>query len=383
VLGIVWITCAALGAQFTDGEPIAARSAVDLTHDHAVQVRSSLHDHKLFTEEAAVDRFRNTPGDQLLTALQGKDVILAVVESYGRSAVEDPRIAPGVDAVLDNGTRELQAKGFAAQSGWLTSSTAGGGSWLAHSSLLSGLWINNQQRFNSLVRSDRLTLTGAFQRANWRTVTVAPGTTGTFPDAAFYHYDKVYAESDLGYQGPHFGWSPMPDQYTLADFQRTELAAPNRAPVMAEIALTSSHAPWAPLPSMVDWNAVGNGSIFDPMPATGKRASDVWRDAGQVRTEYGRSIEYSLNSLISYLETYGTKNTVLVFLGDHQPIPLVTGVDASRDVPITIVAKDPAVLQRISGWGWQSGLKPGAQAPVWPMSAFRDKFLTAFSPAAK
>jgi hypothetical protein len=36
------------------------------------------------------------------------------------------------------------------------------------------------------------------------------------------------------------------------------------------------------------------------------------------------------------------------------------------------------VLKQITGWGWQDGLKPGAQAPVWPMSAFRDRFLTAF-----
>jgi hypothetical protein len=89
---------------------------------------------------------------------------------------------------------------------------------------------------------------------------------------------------------------------------------------------------------------------------------------------------YSLNSLISYVETYGDDNLVLVFLGDHQPAPVVTGEDASRDVPITIVAHDPAVLDRISGWGWQDGLKPGPHAPVWRMDAFRDRFLTAFGP---
>jgi hypothetical protein len=68
----------------------------------------------------------------------------------------------------------------------------------------------------------------------------------------------------------------------------------------------------------------------------------------------------------------------MIFLGDHQPVELVTGKNASRDVPITIVAKDPAVLQRISGWGWTAGLNPDPKAPVWPMSDFRDRFLTAF-----
>jgi hypothetical protein len=119
------------------------------------------------------------------------------------------------------------------------------------------------------------------------------------------------------------------------------------------------------------------------MPATGKHVSDIWPDPGRVRTQYGRSIQYTLSSLISYVETYGTDRTVLIFLGDHQPAPIVTGGSASRDVPITIVARDPALLNRISGWGWQPGLKPGPQSPVWPMSAFRDRFLAAFSPGAR
>jgi len=179
----------------------------------------------------------------LLTGLRGKDVILTFIESYGRGAVEDPALAPGVDAVLDAGTKRLRAAGFAARSGFLTSPTAGGGSWLAHSTLLSGLWIDNQQRHDTLVASDRFTLTAAFRRANWRTVAVMPGTNRGWSDGAFYGYDKVYATNDLGYRGPNFSWAPMPDQYALSAFQRAELARLDHAPVMTEMVLVSSHAP--------------------------------------------------------------------------------------------------------------------------------------------
>jgi hypothetical protein len=58
---------------------------------------------------------------------------------------------------------------------------------------------------------------------------------------------------------------------------------------------------------------------------------------------------------------------------------VVTPQGAVHDVPITIVAKDPKVLDRISGWGWTDGLHPAAQAPVWKMDSFRDRFLTAFA----
>jgi hypothetical protein len=170
----------------------------------------------------------------------------------------------------------------------------------------------------------------------------------------------------------------MPDQYILSTFQRSEHATANRPPVMSEITLVSSHTPWAPIPRLIAWNDVGDGSVFGPMAKDGDPPTVVWRDATRVRTEYRRSIEYSLSTLISYVETYGDDNLVLVFLGDHQPAPIITGDGASRDVPVTIVAKDPAVLDRIAGWGWQDGLKPGPQAPVWRMDAFRDRFLSAF-----
>ena len=80
------------------------------------------------------------------------------------------------------------------------------------------------------------------------------------------------------------------------------------------------------------------------------------------------------------MRLYGDDNLVLVFLGDHQPQSLITGAGASHDVPIVIVAKDQGVLDRISGWNWDTGLRPSHGAPVWPMEAFRDRFLTAFGP---
>jgi hypothetical protein len=153
---------------------------------------------------------------------------------------------------------------------------------------------------------------------------------------------------------------------------------------MAEIDLLSSHAPWAPIPQIIDWDHVGDGSVFGATTGAGDPADIVLkRDRTRVRTDYQRSIEYSLNTLISYAENHGDYDLVLVFLGDHQPAPVITGEGASRDVPITIVARDRTVLDRISGWGWQDGLKPGPQAPVWRMDAFRDRFLTAFGSQAR
>lgn len=208
-----------------------------------------------------------------------------------------------------------------------------------------------------------------------------PAATSPWPEGAFFGYDRYHDAAGLDYRGPQFSYAPMPDQYTLSTFQRRERSAPDRAPIMAEIPLISSHSPWAAIPRMLDWEHVGDGSIYRRPTSVAFNPKDVvGRSTTEVRTGYRRAIEYSLNSLISYVQTYGDDDLVLVFLGDHQPSPLVTGPDASRDVPITVVARDPAVLARVAGWGWQEGLRPGADAPVWRMDTFRDRFLTAFGP---
>lgn len=378
-LGVVWVLCAVFGLQLVPDLPLADRNASATVFSQITQVRSDLKDKDAFAREQAVDRFAAVPSDQLLNGLRGKNVIFAFVESYGRVAVQDSAFSPAVNAVLDNGTNQLRAAGFSARTAFLTSPTYGGASWLAHSTLQSGLWIDSQQRYGGMTATPRLTLTGAFQRAGWRTVGVMPANDFDWPQAPFYGFGKIWDTRDMGYRGPGFNLNSMPDQYTLSAFQRSELAAANHPPVMAEIDLLSGHAPWAPLPRMVAWSDVGDGSVYNGMPAQGLKADDVWRDPKQIRAEYGHSIEYSLSSLISYVQTYGDRNTMLIILGDHQPAPVITGEKASRDVPISVVAADPAVLDRISGWGWTAGLRPDPQSPVWRMDDFRDRFLAAYS----
>jgi hypothetical protein len=376
----VWVACAVLGTQIVPGVPVASAATAGLVRDHALQARDGAAQRRAFAAAVATDPLHGVPADRLLTGLRGKDVVFAFVESYGRDAVEDPAFAPQVGAVLAEGDRTLGAAGFAARSAFLTSSTTGGGSWLAHATFLSGLWVDDQHRHDTLVQSERRTLTSAFRRAGWRTTAVMPGTTGAWPEAAFYGYDAVLDFPALGYRGPDLGWATVPDQYTLAAFERAEHGRTDRAPLMAEIALVSSHAPWPLVPRLLDWDAIGDGSVFHTM-TTDEPRDAVWaKGPDEVRATYRRSIEYSLQSLVSWVRTYGDDDLVLVLLGDHQPLPSLTGDGATRDVPISIVARDPAVLDRIAGWGWQEGLRPDPDAPVWPMDAFRDRFLTAYGP---
>lgn len=380
VVGTVWITCTALGLTIA-GTPIASQHTADVLKTQALSVRDTLRDEAEFQKIAKVDKFGNTPPGQLVPDLRGKDMIFTFIESYGRSAIEDPIEAPGVDRTLTADTDALAKAGFHAKSGWLTSATYGGSSWLGHSTTLSGLWISNQQRYRTVMASDHLSLTKVFKKTGaWDTVGVMPGIQKGWPEQKYYGLDKVYNAFELGYQGPKFSWSTMPDQYALEQFQQRvhSKKRPAGKQLMSEIILTSSHQPWAPIPKLVGWDQLGDGSVFKGIQAAGNKASDVIADTTKSREEYGKSIQYSVNSLTQWLRRYGNDNTVLVFLGDHQPIARVSGNHASRDVPISIVAKDPKVLDKIAGWNWTDGLRPAHDAPVWKMSSFRDRFLTAY-----
>ncbi|HTA32984.1 MAG TPA: CDP-alcohol phosphatidyltransferase family protein [Solirubrobacteraceae bacterium] len=379
-LASVWLLCSAFGAQFLSHTPVATASTTGFLVSEVHSVQAAIRDESVFAKQIKDDPFHNASGSQLLTGLRGKDVLLVFVESYGQVSVQGSSFSPAIDALDVKGTKQLQTAGFSARSAFLNAPGFGGISWLAHSTLQSGVWANTGQRYDQLVSSDRFTLSDAFNRAGWRTINVAPADDDHWTDgASYYHYAKLYDHSNLGYRGPGYNYATMPDQYMFAALQRLELAKTHRKPVFAEVDTVSSHMPWDKIPTMIPWNKVGNGSIFSHT-RTLTEPSSFWWHPNQVKAAYARSLEYSLNTLISFVQHYGKKNLVMIVVGDEQPLAVVSGQHASHDVPISIIAHDPSVLKRIGAWDWQSGLLPRPNAAVWPMSAFRDRFLTAYGP---
>ncbi|MCX2525225.1 sulfatase-like hydrolase/transferase [Larsenimonas rhizosphaerae] len=317
------------------------------------------------------------PGARLFTGLRGRDVLLLFVESYGRSALDDPRYQARVRGRLEVIEHSLGRVNYEARSGWLESPTVGGQSWLAHSTLLSGLWINSQRRYNWLTGTSRLTLTQLFGRAGWRTVAAMPANTRAWPEADFYGYDMVYDARSLGYEGRPFNWVTMPDQFTLASVYQRELAARDDVPVMLEAALISSHAPWTPIPTLRNWDQLDRGRVFNDEAVAGDPPAVVWQDPERVRAQYLESIDYTLQVIGSFVTAYQQTDPVVIVLGDHQPASIITGDRATRQVPMHILApRGNALLDEATEWGWTSGMIPAAgQRPVG-MDQFRHMLVT-------
>nr|CAD6406411.1 sulfatase [Rhizobium sp. Q54] len=356
--------------------PRVSADALPLLLSRVSMIRQSMADLAEFQHELATDPLAALPPQQLFSKLEGTDVLFIFVESYGRSALSDQRYAGSIRKRLAQMEASAAAAGLEARSGWLTSPTVSGLSWLAHGALLSGLWTDSQLRYDRMTASLRPTINALFRRAGWRTTAIMPAITMAWPESAYFGYDRVRDAEGLGYRGKPFNWVTMPDQYTLSAFERLERSG-RSGPVMAQIALISSHAPWTPVPQMIDWDDVGDGSIFDEQALAGEPPAVLWADPGRVRQHYLACLDYVLETLSSYIERHG-RNTLMVIVGDHQPAAIITGEDASRDVPIHIIGP-PAAIEHTASWDWQRGTLPDDDRPPLPMSEFRPLFVRTFS----
>src|SRR5690606_15444963 len=124
-LTVVWIVSAVAGVRLAPGVPLAAAPTAETLTATAARAAESLRNDADFQRALASGPLRDASSN-LLTALDGKDVVFAFVESYGRVAVQDEPFTTGVAAVLHAGGAQLAADGYAARSAFLTSPTFGG-----------------------------------------------------------------------------------------------------------------------------------------------------------------------------------------------------------------------------------------------------------------
>ncbi|MEM6372908.1 MAG: sulfatase-like hydrolase/transferase [Pseudomonadota bacterium] len=361
--------------RFDKGPPGTAWTT-RLTVKRGIEVQKTAVELARFAQDAKLDVYAEATG--LLDALEGRDVILIWIESYGRASFDNPEYAPTHLETLRRAETEIAQAGMAMKSGWLTSPTAGGQSWLAHGAFASGLWTSDNGRYNAMLASGHKWLFHFAQDAGYRTTAIMPAITVGWPESLVMGFDQVFAAADIPYMGDRFRWVTMPDQFTLAAYPA--LLNDDQRPDFVQVALISSHAPWTPIPDMVPWEVVGDGTVFDEMAARGPTPKDLWRNRDNVRDAYRRSVDYALQAAFSHVARLGSAAPLVIVAGDHQAAGFVAGSD-NKDVAIHMIGP-PGVLDRINHWNWTEGLIPAADGPVRRMDSFRNDFLAAFSSVA-
>jgi len=379
LVGIGWVSLGLTFDRLQGLNALVDAPAVRLAREQARRIGGMLGERERFLADLTRTpaSYEALPG--LLSGLQDRDVILAFVESYGATVLYDDRYAPVVGPRLDDFASRMAAAGLHVVSGKLVAPSQGGQSWYGHGSMLSGVWLDNQVRYDLLLASDRETLVDDFERAGHRTVALMPAISRAWPEGIRFGYDEIYALEDIDYRGPALNWVTMPDQFTWSFFQR-KVRETNQRPVFAELGLISSHAPWTPiLPVLEDWDSIGDGEAFGEWAGAGEEPETLWLDTDRVREHYARSVEYALHTVVAYAERHVDQNTLLIVLGDHQPAPLITGPDVTWEVPVHIVSGDPSLVEPFLTWGFIEGTRPDPAPTTTGMDYFRDWFVRAYS----
>ncbi|MEX2528095.1 MAG: sulfatase [Gemmatimonadota bacterium] len=362
----------------------AATPLVDLVFEQHRYLMQMLGERERFAGEmeAAPADYAHLPG--LLEGLGGRDVVMAFVESYGMSSQDDPRYAPLVRPRLDSLEVRMSRAGLTLATGQLEAPIQGGQSWLGHGSVLTGLWLSNQFRYELYLAGNRENLVDDFHRGGYASVAIMPAITMAWPEGERFGYNRIFPRQDIPYRGPPLNWVTMPDQFTWCFLEHDVRRRDRERPLFMEVALISSHAPWTPiLPVLSGCDEVGDGSVFQPWADAGERPEELWLDTERVREHFALAVDYALHAAMVYAETYVDDGLVLIVLGDHQPAPLITGDSASMAVPVHIIAQDPEVVRPFLEWGFSPGAYPDPQLPVLRMDAFRDWFVRAFTPGAE
>ncbi len=311
-----------------------------------------------------------------LPGLAGVDVVVGFIESYGESALTDPRYTQIVRPALDRAAAAIESAGLHAASGLVRAPTRGGQSWLSHGTFLSGQWLDSHARYDQFLASEASTLIDDFEASGHESTAVMPAIARPWTAADALGYDRVLDATNIDYAGPRLNWVTMPDQFTWQVVDRTRRAADR--PVFIETALISSHAPWLPILPVLDWDRIGDGSVFERWADAGDRASALWRDPARARRDFAHSLAYALQVAGEYGARRVDRETLLILLGDHQPAPVITGPGASDRVPVHVISGDPSLVDAFVERGFARGMRPPTTGPAPRMEVLRTWLQGAF-----
>jgi len=321
------------------------------------------------TTGAAGQSVPSQPDEEYYFArLRDRDIHLFIVESYGHTLLTNDSHRPLIQPVYEELQATLREAGYWVYSGFLTSPAFGGRSWLADSTILTGIFIDSQHKYDEIVESKSRNLTHILGDAGYHRVLAAPGTYEA--DAtwrAFYEFDEYLFRYDFGYAGPFISFGAMPDQYLI--YRTHKLIADSERPLFANYVLVSSHVPFDQLPQYVDdWDALEDGSIFNELEL--RKFDNNWLSGGEYPEGYVASIGYTLTAITKFVTEVVADGSLFIIIGDHQPRIPISEADSTFSVPIHVIARDQALVADFSHFGLTPGFRPAQEPPHAGMDSF-------------
>jgi hypothetical protein len=294
---------------------------------------------------------------QVLPALRGQDVVMMMLETYGAVTYDNAAMNQRMLPARERFMADLAAGGKHVVSAFLRSPTFAGGTDLAHLTALSGVDLSDPLRHDVLLYNQRPTLISLFKKLGYQTFGVYASVSWDWPERKYYGFDVYLDARELAYPGPRLGYWWIPDQYTAAKFDVLHPRTAASPPRFVFFPTITTHMPFSPVPPFQpDWQRVLHPEPFDAAATEAAQAKKPnWMNMAD---DYVSMFEYTHTWLGSYLRRPEPRDTVHLLIGDHQPAANVTGEGASWDVPVHVVSRDRALLDRFKALGFAEGMNP-------------------------
>lgn len=287
------------------------------------------------------------------------DIYLIFVESYGSVLYKRSDWRPDYQALLAELEQELAGQGWHAATALSESPTWGGGSWMAYTSALFGLRIDNHTQYLALLgeyQDKRYPDLGRFLQAQGYHSAFVTAIARELRASEREQYENFYGVDDwiqysrLDYQGPRYGWGPAPpDQYVLS-YVRNEVLDPVGQPTFLFYITQNSHYPWTPQPEVAqDWRDL-NRPAADPSAPLPEQLSQTTK-----RRNYLNAVEYQLRFLADFILASGSDDAIFVLVGDHQPQQVSRRADGF-ETPLHVISRDAGFVQSLRAYGFDDGL---------------------------
>jgi hypothetical protein len=310
------------------------------------------------------------------------NVYVIVIESYGRMVLDES------DHPHNNYVKRIAIElEKLAQDGWHCASSlaespiAGGGSWIAYSSFLFGINMQNQMMYEKYFSSEKMHGYNHLFRflksngyKNYRVNAVGKGFDGITVawDAysTFYAVDEWIHFKDMAYVGQMYGFGPAPpDQFILHQSAQV-IDEKNDGPHSYFLLTQNSHSPFYSLPvHEPDWQTTNT----PPEKRDDKGAHFI---AIPKLEHYFDAIDYELETVFSFIRSRKGNDVFIVF-GDHQP-PVFDQAKNSMETPVHIIGKNKAFLDTWLAEGFNTGLMPEAKKSSFRFEGMLSLFIRAF-----
>ncbi len=314
--------------------------------------------------------------------LRDRDIYVFVIEAYGYASVYRPELARHLDPYRDRLEEVLNEQGYRTVTSYLRSPVAGGYSWLAEATFLTGQWINSQERFLKLYDAGLPTLSGTLHAGGYYTLTVRPGTVhGPWPEAwDLYRFEESIGAhgNGFGFAGPWFSYVPVTDQFAIwnAHQRIEELTRPGgtaaERPLLVYYQLVTSHTPFNKIPPLIEWDALGDGSVYHERADEILRFDNTWTGGTQLVEGYLAAIGYVFDVITDYVARImdHSRDPIIVIFGDHEPQRPIRSTESVLSVPIHVAGRDDEVLECFIAEGFGAGMRPDQAPPHRLMSEF-------------